>query len=142
MMLEWDRLALERHHGERPSHLRFDKIAMHPRIPATESSEVTGLVRPLCQAWGGPRALNGRCSNEAGSLAANDHDNISVNKRGARMIARIGRTSVPAKLVFTQMAQKSPQGRAGFFCGSEPAEVSPSPPDSANTIGLSLLLLK
>jgi hypothetical protein len=39
---------------------------------------------------GGPRALNGRRLNEAGSLAAKDHHNISVNKRGARMIARIG----------------------------------------------------
>jgi hypothetical protein len=50
--------------------------------------------------------------------------------------------SVPAKLAFAQMAQKSLEGRAGFFCGGEPAEASPSPPDSANTIGLSPILLK
>src|SRR5262245_26026069 len=85
-------------------------------------------LRPVCQPWGGPRALNGRWSNEFGSLAAADHCNTSVNKRGARMSARIGRISVPARLIFAQMAQKSPANPAGFFCGDDggtPAEASP-----------------
>ena len=85
-------------------------------------------LRPVCQPWGGPRALNGRWSNEFGSLAAADHCNTSVNKRGARMSARIGRISAPARLIFAQMAQKSPASPAGFFCGDDggtSAEASP-----------------
>ena len=99
-----------------------ERIAPQPlstvKSPHAES-ERGDRLRPVCQAWGGPRALNGRWSNRAGSLAANDHGNISVNKRGAKIIARIGRTSVLARLMFAQMAQKSPARPVGFFCGED-----------------------
>ena len=32
-------------------------------------------LRPVCQAWGGPRALKRRWSKEAGSTADTDHGN-------------------------------------------------------------------
>jgi hypothetical protein len=35
------------------------------------------------------------------------------------MIARTGRTSVLARLMFAQIAQKSPAGPDGFFCGED-----------------------
>src|SRR5258708_40283177 len=35
------------------------------------------------------------------------------------MFARIGRTSVLARLTFAQMAQKSPARPIGFFCGED-----------------------
>ncbi len=58
------------------------------------------------------------------------------------MIARIVRTSVPARPIVAQIAQNPPEGWAGFFCTGEPAEPSPSSPACADTIGLSPILLK
>src|SRR5215813_1049390 len=113
--------------GRAPARTDRASSRKHGEIPATESAR-SDRLRPVCQAWGGPRALKGRWSNEAGSLAATDHGNMSVNKRGARIIARIGRTSVLARLMFAQMAQKSPARPVGFFCGDDggtSAETSP-----------------
>jgi len=87
-------------------------------------------LRPVCQWMGGPRALNGRWSNEAGSLAANDHRNTSVNKLGTKMIANIGTISVPARLIFAQIAQKSPARPIGFFCGGDGGRSVEEPPVS------------
>ena len=90
----------------------------HGQSPRRKSAR-SDRLRPLCQAWGGARALNGRWSKEADSLAATDHGNISVNKRGARIVARIGTIIVPARLILAQMAQKSPAGPVEFFCGDD-----------------------
>jgi len=100
--------------------LMRESIALQPSaVRPRNGIEQGDRLRPVCQAWGGPRALKGRWSNADGSLAANDHGNISVDKRGARMIARIGRTRVFARLMFAQMAQKSPARPVGLFCGDD-----------------------
>jgi len=88
-------------------------------------------LRPACQAWGGPRALNRTRSSDAGSLAANDHRNAPANELGARTIARIGTISVPARLMFAQMAQKSPERPVGFFCGDDGGTSTAASPVSA-----------
>jgi hypothetical protein len=57
-------------------------------------SERGDRLRPVCQTWGGPRAPKERRENEAGSRPTKGHRNISLDKPGARIIARIGRTNL------------------------------------------------
>jgi hypothetical protein len=112
------------------AHARIDRAAALSTDNPRNGIERGDRLRPACQAWGGPRALNGRRSNGLGSLAANDHGNISVNKRGLRIIARIGRISVPARLILAQMAQKSPARPVGFFCGGDGERSAAASPTS------------
>jgi hypothetical protein len=110
---------------------RMDRALAVSAVNPRNGIRAGDRLRPVCQAWGGPRALNGTWSNDAGSLAANDHGNISVNRRGGRIIARIGSTSVLTRLIFAQMAQKSPARPAGFFCGDDGAVSAAASPVSA-----------
>src|SRR6266851_4128593 len=101
-------------HDQGRAHARIDRApAVSTVYPRNESGRGDRL-RPACQAWGGPRALNRTWSNEAGSLAANDHRNTSMNELGAKMSARTGTISVLARLIFAQIAQKSPARPVGF----------------------------
>jgi len=66
-------------------------------------------LRPVFQACGGPRALDRTWSNGAGSPAANDHRNPSINEPGAKMSAKTGTVSVLARFMLPQIARKSAQ---------------------------------
>lgn len=68
----------------------------------------------VCQAWGGPRALKSKWSNEVGSTAANDHDKSRTKGFGGRTAGDAGMTSVLARLMLAQMAQKSSTRRGEF----------------------------
>src|SRR5215470_16705600 len=104
-------------HDQARAHTRIKRATAVSTVKSRNGIRAGDRLRPACQAWGGPRALNGRWSNVAGSLAANDHRNVSVNKLGARILASIGRIRIAARAIFAQMAQKSPASPTGFFCG-------------------------
>jgi hypothetical protein len=88
-MPDKDQLNDPRSRGRAPA--RIDRYSRrHVKIPAMESSE--GPAQAGMSGWGGPRALNGRGSNEAGSLDTNDHRNNSTNEVGAKMSAKTGTT--------------------------------------------------
>ena len=76
-------------------------------------------AEPRCQAWGGPRASNNRWSNEAGSIVAKDHRKGWTAEIGGATVGDAGATSVPARLMLAQTAQKISAGPVGFLLGAE-----------------------
>jgi hypothetical protein len=79
-----------------------------------------------CQAWGGPRALKQRRSLEASSGLANDHDKSRIIDVGETGAGETGNTSVFAKLMLLQTAQKSCARRVGGCgAGGDGAPVEP-----------------
>jgi hypothetical protein len=85
-----------------------------------------------CQAWGGARALKRRWSSEAGSTAANDHDKSCVKEFGGATAGDVGMTSVLAKLMLAQIAQKSSARPVG--CLSDEGTVRLAEPASAAAV--------
>ena len=68
-----------------------------------------------CQAWGGPRASKRKWSNAAGSIAANDQGKCRTTEIGGTTAGEVGMTSVLARLMLAQIAQKSSTRPVGFF---------------------------
>ena len=72
-----------------------------------------------CQVWGGPRALKGKRSLEASAGLANDHHRSRIIMVGEKDAGETGNTSVFAKLMLLQTAQKSWERRVGICCAGE-----------------------
>ncbi len=95
-----------------------------PRVDDENGAMTRGLgdaaVQVLAsQAGGGPRALKGKRSLEASAGLANDHHRSRVIAVGEMGAGETGNTSVFAKLMLLQTAQKSWARRREFCCPGE-----------------------
>jgi hypothetical protein len=85
------------------------------RIPVNRIGRCSRLG---CQAWGGPRASNNKWSNEAGSIATNDHRKCWEAEIGGTTVGDAGVTSALAKLMLAQTGQNTSAGPVGLFGGT------------------------
>src|ERR1700680_1855650 len=111
-----------------------DPAARRPASCIAATSSGDAALGPICQAWGGARALKNKWSNEAGSTAASDHRNLFKNGFGGTRAGEVGTNSVRARLMLAHMAQKSLTPSEGLFCGGDRKTVAallPAPLDSA-----------
>jgi hypothetical protein len=106
----------------------------HGAIPQA-GGDAAGL---RCQAWGGPRASKSRWSIEAISTAAKDQDKAFKDGIGGTNAGVTGMTSVLAKLMLAQIAQKSSASPDGLLLCEDDvmlAEWSPAPIVTAQAFG-------
>jgi len=97
------------------------------------------------QAGGGPRALKGKRSLEASAGLANDHHRSRIIAVGEMGAGETGNTSVFAKLMLLQTAQKSWARRVGVCgAGEDGAPVGPfaESADAVSTAEMTPTLLR